>query len=207
MRTLGQRSVDVAERTVGGREVFAAQWTEPDGVVITIDTVGLSWSEVEASINAMRSVDDAEFGRLHPVALPASCVDADRLLAPTWAPPDLQRFVLSMRPLGSCGDAPLLTVSFAAPGRLITITSSPVGTSWDDGPVENWDGRAVTVVSTPDQRASRQVSFVDHEVLVRISATGITDEELHHAVAAVQPVDAAGWQQLIDAVVVEPSHT
>ena len=88
-RVAGDRHVRVVE---GAGDIRAA-WTEPDGDVVHVESVGIGWDELAVIIGGLETIDPAAWPTVTPPPTMGFCVDASSRIAPT-TPDGWQRFVL-----------------------------------------------------------------------------------------------------------------
>jgi hypothetical protein len=199
-RSVGDRSVRVVE---GVGDVRAA-WTEPDGDVVRVDSVGLAWDELAAMIGGLQPVDPAAWPTVEWPPTIGPCVDASSQIAPT-TPDGWQRFVLQARPTGNCDPGPILVISLVRPGKLVTITldSAGVPAPLGDPVMINGNKGFLSVSAMADGTPTASITIDIGGVPVEAHGTADKDQ-LVAIIASFHQLDATEWADIVSSVVQPP---
>ena len=199
-RSVGYRSVRVVE---GVGDVRAA-WTEPDGDVVRVDSVGLAWDEVAVIIGGLQPVDPAVWPTVEWPPIVEPCVVPASQIAPT-TPDGWQRFVLQARPAGNCDPGPILVISLVRPGRLVTITldSAGVPAPLGDPVVINGNKGVLSVSAMADGTPTASITIDIGGVPVEAHGTADKDQ-LMAIIASFHQLDATEWADIVNSVVQAP---
>ncbi len=204
-RSAGDRRVRVVE---GAGDIRVA-WTEPDGDIVRVDSMGISWDDLAAIIGGLQPIDPSAWPTVTPTAA-GFCVDASSQIAPT-TPDGWQRLVLQARPAGNCDEGPILTMSLVLPGtaagtgKLVTITIGGAGVPipLGDPVVINGTTGYVNLSTMADGTASASISIDIGGVAVEAHGT-VDEDQLVAIVASFHPLDATEWAALVNSVVQPP---
>ena len=205
-RSAGDRRVRVVEDSGDIR----AAWTEPDGDVVHVESVGIGWDDLAVIIGGLRPIDPAAWPTVTPPPPMNPCVAASSQIAPT-TPDGWQRFVLQARPAGSCDPGPILTMSLvlpgtaAGPGKLVTLTIAGGGGAvpLGDNVVINGDNGFVSVSAMADGTPSASISIDVGGVSVEAHGT-VDKDQLVAIIASFHRLDEAEWADLVSSVVKAP---
>ena len=206
-RPAGDRRVRVVE----GAGNIGAAWTEPDGDVVHVESLGVGWDELAVIIGGLRPIDPADWPTVTSPPRIGPCVIAGTQIAPT-TPDGWRRFVLKARSTGNCDQGPVLMMSLvlpgtaAGPGKLVTITVDAWGSATSalgDPVVINGNKGVLSVSAMADGTPSASISIDIGGVPVE--AHGMVDkDQLVAVVASFHPLDDAEWADLVNSVVPAP---
>jgi hypothetical protein len=181
-----------------------AAWTEPDGDVVRVDSVGLAWDEVAVIIGGLQPVDPAVWPTVDWPPIVEPCVVPASQIAPT-TPDGWQRFVLQARPAGNCDPGPILVISLVRPGKLVTITLDSAGVPAPPGDpvVINGNKGFLSVSAMAD--GTPTASIIIDIGGVPVEAHGTVDkDQLVAIIASFHQLDATEWADIVSSVVQPP---
>ncbi len=216
--TIAGRRVMVVESPVTGTGYvsFELGWNERPDLVVRIEAFGLSRAELDAFVSVLLPATQRELEDLVATAPPPEepCVRPAQFLAPTVIPDSWERFVLSAQSLDACTPEPVLAVSLVKPGdKIVTIvTRLDTGGKILSGQQAQLGRRTVLIergqqpaIDATGPRPTTRVSFNEAELVVEVSATNVSDDELATIIDGIAPVDAPAWTAIVAATVKPPS--
>jgi len=216
------RSVDPAtfgdlERRIGGRDVTMRDfgddsvvaeltWTEPNGIVVTIGTLGLTADDLDALVASFQPTEPDQWPASEVLEPLRRCVDETTRYAPTLIPEGWNRVVLDAQPTGTCDVDSFLWMSLVEPGTMVNLTVAPsTRASEQPGDTIMINGRPAVLDTVEDSNGMPQSSIDMRIGPVTVSAHGnVTPEVLGEIMSSVGPIGETEWSQLVDEIATEP---
>ena len=188
-----------------GSAVVTVSWTEPSGIVVTVNTVGLTSEDLDTLVGALRPLDPSRWPGAEVSGPVARCVDESSRAAPVGIPEGWKRFVLEVHPTGTCGVATYLWMSLVEPGTAdgpgtlvnFVITPASVATPQPGQPI-TVNGRPATMQTTtgPDGRTQSSIDMQIGTAVVN-GHGDVSPELLTEFMSSVALVDDSVWETLL----------